>query len=138
MIPADLKKYYDLLNKAGKAEITIVLVAAPGDEDFRRNPPVSLVTITAHNPATGRDYREAREVSVATDERVFTIPVQTRVGVLKSAWNRLLGRKKEPPYNVTIAVEPLDGWEQHYSPTSKPAHATPGRNPPIHVWMVPK
>src|SRR5689334_13895053 len=101
MIPSDLRKYYDWLRKAGHAEITIILVAAPGDEAFPTNPPVSLVTITARDPATGTEYRESREVSVATDERVFTIRVQTPMGVFTSAWNRLWRKKKPPPYDVT-------------------------------------
>ena len=136
MGPKELENYYDRLNKKGRASFRIIFKAPPGDDSFFENDPVANVTVTAEDPSTGKVTKLSSQMSLRAGEFEVEIPVLNVTGVIKGIWNRMTGKEKPKPYQVTITVEPLPEWKGDYSRNEFPLEVQAGHNPPQHVWLV--
>jgi hypothetical protein len=126
------------LQKAGKAQLIVELVAAPDDPTFIADPPSCSVTINAADP-TDPDkvlLGMTKEISRQTDrmDRTFQLSAETSVGVLR----RSFLREKPKSLELKITVTPINGWEEYYEPTEKIITVTAGEMRPLSVSLNPK
>ncbi len=139
MGPKEVENYYKRLAQNGQALFKVIFKAAPGDDNFSEDDPLAIVTVVAKDSITGVEtFRETSQMSAKVWEREVKIKVLNVLGVVKSMWYRLKKKVKPKPYEVTITVEPHKEWEKLYSPLDFPIEVKLGRNPPEHVWMLPK
>lgn len=126
------------LQKAGKALLIVELTAAPDDPSFMDDSPSCAVTITAKDPSNSAKVLEetTKEISRQTDrtDRTFQISSETSVGVLR----RWIWREKRKSLELTIAVTPINGWEEYYEPTQKIVRVSAGETRPLSVSLKPK
>ena len=136
MGPKELENYYDRLRRKGQATFKVIFKAGPGDDSFLDDDPVANVTITATDPTSGKIVTRSSQMSAKASEFEVEIPVLNVVGVVKGLWDRVTGKEKPKPYQVTITVEPHPDWKQNYARKEFPLEVKAGPNPPQHVWMV--
>jgi hypothetical protein len=139
MTPKEIQDYYDGLKKKGRAEFKLVFRAAPGDDEFQSNDPVADVTVVAKDPSTcAVIYTQTTQMSASSSKLEVEITVLSVSGILKKAWDRIKGRDRLKPYEVTVTVQPHKGWDDLYNVETFPLSVNTGRNSPIHVWMPAK
>jgi hypothetical protein len=135
MGPKELENYYGILRKKGEASFKVIFKAGPGDDSFSDDDPVAIVAITAKDPTTGKIFTKCSQMSTKACEFPAEIQVLSVVGVVKGFWDRVTGKEKPKPYQVTITVEPHSDWKENYSRNEFPLEVQAGPNPPQHVWM---
>jgi len=126
------------LAKQGKAELIVELTAFPDDPRFSDDPPSCVVTITSkdrHDPENAAKTT-IKEISRTTDrsDRTFRVSAETTVG----AFNRWIRRRKPSSLEITITVEPTNGWNEYYEPTNKVVTVAAGESRSITVSLRPK
>lgn len=136
MGPKEIENYYDRLRKKGHATFKVIFKAGPEDDSFLSDDPLAHVVVTATDHITGKVIKRTSQMSAKADEFEVEIPVLDVVGVLRGFLDRVRGKERPKPYQVTISVQPHSDWKQNYESKEFPMEVQVGPNPPQHVWMV--
>jgi hypothetical protein len=137
--PNDLIKYWGDLAKKGQVPVKIIFKAAADDQEFAQRDPVAKITITVTDPATGKEISEAREafqLSPKNPTREIELKILNVRKVFGKLWDKATGKTKPKPFVINIHVEPLQDWQEYYSPNDfANVEVTPGKGSDQHVWL---